>query len=80
MDNSKMEANRFDRWAKARHTHRLIVQHLHSGGKVVIATYTRAAVYSKQHAEMFKATKTGLYVQSGKRWLCLNFSDIRLTR
>ena len=78
MDNSTMEANRFYRWAKARHKHRLIVQHLHSGGKVVIATYTHATVYTQQHADIFKATKSGLYVRARKRWDCLDFSTIKL--
>jgi hypothetical protein len=79
MDNSEMKANRFYRWAEARRKHREIVQHLQNGGRVIIPTYTRATVYKREHVEMFKATKSGLFVQSGRRWNCLNFSNIRLT-
>ena len=79
MDNSTMEANRFYRWAEARRKHRLIVEHLLKGGKVIVVTYTHATVYTRQHADMFKATKSGLYVSTGKRWDCLDFSTIQLT-
>jgi hypothetical protein len=79
LSNADMIANRYYRWAEARRKHREIVQHLQNGGKVVIPTYTRATVYERDHAEMFKATKTGLFVQRGRRWDGLNFSNIRLT-
>ena len=79
MNNGQMKPNRFYRWAEARRKHRLIVQHLQSGGKVVVATYTHATIYTSQHVDMFKATQSGLYVRAGKRWDCLDFSNIQLT-
>jgi len=49
-----------------------IQAHLAEGGKVLIATYTKATLYSPKHAAMFKAptkpTEQGVYVQHGRRW------------
>ena len=67
MTNDQMKPGRFLRWQQARRTGAAITSHLESGGRVVVSTYTRATVYSRQHAAMFRATRSGLYVRSGKR-------------
>jgi len=33
---------------------------------------------SGRHAELFRATRFGLYVRSGKRWECIDYCAIRL--
>lgn len=42
----------------------------------MVATSTRGTVYKAKHAEMFKATKSGFYVQHGKGFVCLDFTKI----
>lgn len=53
--------------------------HLSEGGRVMIATYTKATLYDKRHIEMFKVGADGSpLVQHGKRWDDIRFSTIRL--
>lgn len=73
MTNEQMKPNRFGRWAANRKLYRRIMDTLNSGGIVTIATYTRAAHYDRRHANMFKVTRTGVFVQRGKSWDC--FAD-----
>jgi hypothetical protein len=77
MTNEDMKPGRFLRWQQARRTAAKIASHLESGGRVVVGTYTRATVYSRQHATMFRATRSRLYVRSGKRWDCIDYCALR---
>jgi hypothetical protein len=77
MINDQMKPGRFLRWQESRRTAARIAAHLNSGGKVVVATYTRASVYSRKHADMFRATSSGLHVRTGKRWDCIDYCAIR---
>lgn len=76
MTNEQMKANRFANWANYRKMIRNIRATLEAGGIVQIPTYTRCTNYDKRHVDMFKATKTGAWVQRGKSWDCLNFCKI----
>jgi hypothetical protein len=78
MTNEQMKANRFARWANARAKIAFILSNLNSGHKVAVCTQTRAVVYSAKHVEMFKATKSGAYVQRGKGWDCIDFCGIKV--
>lgn len=80
MTNDQMKANRFLRLYQARQKLQAITDHLSIGGQVLIATYTRATAYSAKHAAMFKATKSGLYVQRGKQWDCIDHCAIRFSK
>jgi hypothetical protein len=77
MTNDQMKPGRFLRWQQARRTAAKIAAHLASGGQVVVGTYTRATVYSSRHASLFRATNSGLYVRSGRRWDCIDYCAIR---
>ncbi len=77
MTNDQMKPGRFLRWQQARRTASKIAAHLTSGGRVVVGTYTRATVYSRKHAEIFRATSSGLYVRNGKLWDCIDYCAIR---
>lgn len=77
MENANMKANRFYNWAQAKKRYAAIISTLNAGGSVVVSTCTRATEYKAKHAAMFKALPGGLYVQSGKKWLCLNFTNIK---
>jgi hypothetical protein len=59
---------------------REIEDHLASGGIVVVATMTKATMYSKKHIGMFKADKSGVYVRRGKSWDCIDYCGIRFGR
>ncbi len=79
MTNDEMNPGRFLRWQQARRTAAMIAAHLASGGEVVVGTHTRATVYSRRHAGLFRATRSGLYVRSGQRWDCIDYCTIRLS-
>ena len=40
--------------------------HLSAGGRVVVATYTRATVYSAKHCGWFVDKADGVYVRHGR--------------
>lgn len=77
MTNDQMIANRFGRWAKARKLVKYIQSNLEAGNVVVIATHTRAVQYKNVHVGMFKATRTGAYVQRGKHWDCIDYCAVK---
>ena len=72
MNNSQMKAGRFLRWHKARQRLAWIQARLAEGYTVQTATYLRVVRYKAKHANMFKATKTGVFVQRGKNWDCID--------
>ena len=75
--NDQMKPNRFARWANARKRVSFIVSNLNAGKTVQLTTYTKATRYNAKHINMFKATKFGAFVQSGKSWLCIDGVDVR---
>lgn len=77
MTNEQMQPNRFARWANARKMFSYIMTNLHAGKIVVVASMTTATKYDRRHVKMFKVTKTGVFVQHGKRWDCINFCAIK---
>lgn len=72
MTNEQMKPNRFGRWYEARKKLNAIVKALNSGHTVMLSTYAKHTQYTKKHIGMFKATKSGLYVQQGKNWVCVD--------
>ena len=66
LNNSKMIAGRFFRYARARKRVAWIKAQLAAGRIVQLTTHTKATSYDARHADMFKATKTGAFVQRGK--------------
>lgn len=76
MTNEQMKAGRFFKW----HNYRLLVSNIRAtlanDGIVQIVGYGRVIQCDKRHIDMFKATKTGAYIQRGKNWDCLNLSKI----
>lgn len=57
-----------------------IQEHLRSGGIVQVLSYTRATHLDKRHVDYLKATDSGLYMRSGRKWVCINFNPIRFGR
>lgn len=78
MNNADMKAGRYLRWHKARVKVAAIKAALASGAVVMIATYTKATQYDKRHGEMFKATRSGAWVQRGKHWDCIDGAGIKV--
>lgn len=78
MTNEQMKANRFYRWARARKKIAAIRKHLEQGHTVYVCTCTRATKYTAKHIDMFKAAKTGAYVQRGKGWDCIDGAKIEV--
>jgi hypothetical protein len=72
INNSDMTPGRFLRWHSYRKMVLNISNTLRANGEIVIATYTRSTRYSLNHVGMFKATKSGAYVQRGKNWDCFS--------
>ena len=80
MRNDQMYPNRYLHWHEARKRLANVLRHLQAGGRIMIATYTKATIYDQRHGGMFQARKDGLYVQHGKRWDCLNFTMLHFVK
>ncbi len=78
MTNDQMKPNRFGKWHIAKKQAKEINDHLLSGGVVMIANYLKATQLEKKHAGMVKGTKSGLYMQRGKNWVCIDGCSIKL--
>ena len=78
MSNDEMKANRYRRWYVARKQAAEIIMHLNNGGIVMIGNHLKAWQLDKRHVSMIKATKTGLYMQRGKNWDCIDGCSIKL--
>lgn len=76
MTNEEMVAGRFFKWANYRKMISSIQATLAADGVIQIVGYGRVIECDKRHAGMFKATKSGAFIQRGKKWDCLNFSKI----
>lgn len=77
LTNDQMVRNRFGKWHNAKKLVEMITSNLKAGNVVIISTYTKHVQYSKKHADMFKATKSGAYVQRGKYWDCIDGCAVR---
>lgn len=77
LTNSEMKAGRFARWALARRKLAFIRSNIEAGRTVQVANYLHAYRLTSKHVEMVKATKSGLYLQRGKRWDCIDGCSIR---
>ena len=77
--NSEMKAGRFAKWAEARRKLAWIKARLAEGRQVCVSTMTNCTKYSAKHADMFSATKSGLYVQHGKHWLNLPTGGVQIS-
>lgn len=78
ISNEQMTPNRFGRWHAARKRIAYIKAQLTSGKTVYLCTPLTAIKCTHKHIDMLKATKTGAYVQMGKRWDCIDYSAIRV--
>jgi 3D (Asp-Asp-Asp) domain-containing protein len=76
LSNDAMRPNRYAHWARARRMIQTIQDYLYAGHTVTIATHTRATRYTRKHSAMFKATRTGAYVQRGKQWDCIDYCTV----
>lgn len=73
-----MKPGRFLSMQRARSTYRAITSHLAAGGKVIVATYTKATIYSS--VEQFKLGKATVYARRGKNWDAIDGCAIRFSR
>jgi len=78
MSNENMKANRYLRMYENKKLYNSIVAEIAKGLAIQVSTYTKSKIYTK--AEQFKLGKTGVYVQRGKNWDCINSSAIRSVR
>ena len=78
LSNQEMKSGRFARWALARKRVNFITSHLTAGHTVIVATPLKAWEFKAKHAAMFKATKSGAYMQRGKNWDCIDGCAIRV--
>lgn len=78
MDNEKMTSNRFLRMMENKKLYTSIISELDKGLTIQITTYTKSSLYNKP--SQFKWGKSGVYVQRGKNWDCINGASIRSIR
>ena len=76
MSNEEMKAGRFLRWADARRKLAWIVGQISAGRTVLLVSGMSATKLTAKHLEQIKATRSGLYVKHGSKWLCYNFHNI----
>lgn len=76
MTNTDMKPNRFAKWSKAKKRLAWVKEQFNAGKNVMVVTHTKGTVYKPEHVEMFKATKSGFFVQAGKGYVCLDFTNI----
>lgn len=72
MTNAEMIKNRYLRWHNARAKVAWIKAQLAAGRTVCLTTHTKQTRYAAEHADMFRATKTGTFVQRGTAWDCID--------
>jgi hypothetical protein len=75
--NDQMKPGRLVRCHHAHRTATKIAAHLTSGGNVLVGTYKRTTLYSRKHADMFRATSSVLFARNGNRWDCIDHCAIR---
>ena len=80
MNNSDMKPGRYLRWHRARVLVAQINEALGSGATVQLTTALQVTRYTAKHAGMFRATRTGAYVQHGKRWDCIDYCKVTAYR
>lgn len=75
MTNEQMKPNRFLDMMKYKKLYTAIVAEIEKGLAIQITTYTKSSIYKS--ASQFKYGKSGVYVQRGKNWDCINYANIR---
>jgi hypothetical protein len=78
MKNSDMTENRYLIMYQNKKLYNGIISEIEGGAAIQVTTYTQSRIYTK--ASQFRLGKTGVYVQRGKHWDCINFCSIRPVR
>lgn len=78
MTNAQMTPNRFLRMMENKKLYTRIISEIEKGLAIQITTYTRSTIYTE--GGQFKLGKTGVYVQRGKHWDCINGASVRSVR
>jgi hypothetical protein len=71
MTNDQMKANRFANFARYRKFVAKVRAAIEAGHKVNIQAGWTVMPFTKKNAECLKATKSGVFVQRGKSWVCI---------
>lgn len=73
MTNDQMKPNRYYKWALARKKLAFMTTQVNAGNTVYLATMLRVTKVSKAaHLAAFTATRSGLYMVSGKSKVCMD--------
>lgn len=75
MKNSEMRENRFASALRYKRMYESILSAIANGCQIQTMTQTHVKTYTKP--SQFKWNMTGLYVQSGKNWSCINYTKVR---
>ena len=78
LTNAQMTPNRYGIWSQARKRINYIKEQLRAGKTVYLCTPLTMIKCTVKHLDMLKATRTGAYVQMGKRWNCIDYCAIRV--
>lgn len=74
--NSQMKTNRFLKWQNARKKLEFITNNLTQGKTVEIHSQTKRIQCKYKHIELFKATKNGLYMLNGTKYLNIDYNQL----
>lgn len=58
--------------------YRWVMAHFAKGNFVAVCGYGVATLYKPKHAGMFRLTRSGLHVQRGRRWDCINYAAFQV--
>lgn len=73
MNNAQMIDGRFLRWHGARRRLAWIQARVAEGLTVYLSTMTRATAIDARHLGMLSATKSGLYLATGAKRVCVTY-------
>jgi|GEM_PF-2728557 len=76
LTNDQMTPDRFARWARARARLAFIHKHLDQGRTVYSTTALRVVKLTAKNRDQIRATKTGLLVQHGNKWLSHDYTTL----
>ncbi len=74
--NAEMKPSRYARWASARRKLAWITSQVNAGATVYLSSHTRATKITRKHLPLLKATKSGLLVKCGKKWIDYTYTQI----
>ena len=76
LTNAEMRPERYLRWNVARGKFRWMLTMWDGGHDVLVCTWTRATRLSPKHRDYVRATRGGLSMRSGAKWVSIDYCKL----